>query len=138
MSRSIQILGYAGLIPFLVLPLLVALSDSPDPARPSALFLHYSGIILGFMAGVIWPVLYQTERSTPMALLAVTPAVLAFLAIAFLSDLALLALAVLFICLRLAEVFTGIDQRYPFAYRRLRWHLTVVVVGCHLWLYWII
>lgn len=135
MSRSIQFLGYAGLIPFLALPLLVMSSGTEEAARFATLFLHYSGIILGFMAGVIWPVLYPNERSSALAILAVTPAVLGFLAIAFMANLALLALAALFVSLRMVEIFAGIDQRYPSRYRSLRWQLTLVVVGCHLWLY---
>ncbi|MCH8532880.1 MAG: DUF3429 domain-containing protein [Saccharospirillum sp.] len=138
MNRSIQLLGYAGLIPFLAMPLMVALSGAAEPGRYSTQFLHYSGIILGFMAGVIWPALYHTERSTAMALLAVTPAVMGFLAIVMLPDLALLALAALYISLRLVEIFAGIDQHYHTSYRSLRWQLTIVVVVCHLWLYWMI
>ncbi|MHA7880762.1 MAG: DUF3429 domain-containing protein [Saccharospirillum sp.] len=134
MTPMIRLLGYAGLIPFVGLTALITLTGGEDGARLNDLFLHYSGIILGFMAGVLWPVLYHSERRSHLALVAVTPAVLAFLIIALVPQWALVSLAGVFLALRMIERIMGIDARYPQGYTALRWQLTAVVVACHLWL----
>ncbi len=137
MNAGMRWLGYAGLIPFVLLALFPA-AITPYASQPViVLFLTYSMIILSFMAGVLWPVFYRQQRPLPLALAAVTAPVISFLAAATLTVESLLLLqAVLFIGLRLFEVLAGIDAEYSPAYRSLRWQLTGVVVLCHLWLWW--
>lgn len=137
MNSAMRLLGYAGLIPFIVLALFPGWIAPYLSQPPVPLFLTYSVIILGFMAGVLWPVLYSAERSLLLALAAVTPPVFSFLAVAFLAPAqVLLVQTVLFAGLRIYERVSGIDARYVAGYRNLRWQLTTVVVFCHLWLWW--
>ena len=57
--RLIQLLGYAGLLPFIGLTLLQLWPQFFAFIPPFSAFQSYSQIILAFMAGVLWPVLYQ-------------------------------------------------------------------------------
>ncbi len=127
----IRALGYAGLVPFVALAFLAWQPLALSAAAAVQLFHIYSCLILGFMAGALWPVLYRPEAPNPLALLAVTFPVLAFLAFALAPQFATPILALLFIALRVSEIASGIDSRYAQDYRRLRWQLTTVVVLCH-------
>lgn len=132
--RQIQLLGYAGLVPFVGLTLLQLWPQFLALSLPYSAFLSYSQIILAFMAGVLWPVLYQQPgRYFPLW-------VVSFALIGWFSSLLaapdqLLMLAAAFAALRLFEVWHHNLLAYSPEYNRLRNHLTVVVLVCHL-LYW--
>jgi len=130
--NAIQRLGYLGLIPFVLLPPISALGliESGQALR---LFQLYSALILGFMAGVLWPVLYQAAHPTRRALVAVVLPVASIVGFAFLRPPeALVFQAALFLGLRLFEYLAGVDRQYPARYPQLRWQLTAVVVFMHL------
>lgn len=131
----IALLGYAGLIPFIALPLSSMVFDLLPPAQAMLIFQFYSCLILGFMAGVLWPVLYQTPQQNPRALWAVSFPVIAILALTFTPAISVLILAALFMLLRGYEFWSGLNSQYDTAYQRLRNHLTFVVVLCHLGFY---
>ncbi len=124
-------LGYAGLLPFVGLLGLAWQPVIGSSAQAIQLFHIYSALILGFMAGVLWPVLYRPQAATTMAIVAVSFPVLSFLAFALLPMWVAPIQALLFLALRLSEAVSGIDRDYSPAYRMLRWQLTVVVVACH-------
>ncbi len=126
---ALHILGYLGLLPFLALSLLTFF---PLPGFDAlAMFQRYSAIILGFMAGVLWPVWSQRLSVWPLAVFAVSLPVLSFLA-GFLPQVATLTVELLlFVVLRLGERWFELDQQYHPAYLQLRKQLTAVVVGCH-------
>lgn len=130
--NAIQRLGYLGLIPFVLLPPLSALGliESGQALR---LFQLYSALILGFMAGVLWPVLHQAAHPTRRALVAVAFPVASVIGFAVLRPPEALVLqAALFLGLRLFEYLAGVDRQYPARYPQLRWQLTAVVVFMHL------
>ena len=132
--RLMQILGYAGLVPFVGLTFLQLGPQLLTFTPPFSAFQSYSQIILAFMSGVLWPVLYQqSERFFPVW-------VVSFALVAWFSSLLvppqqLLALAAAFLALRLFEIRQKSQLTYSSAYTRLRNQLTTVVVICHL-LYW--
>lgn len=128
-------LGYAGLLPFILLPLCSLLWPLMAPAQAMLLFQFYSCLILGFMAGVLWPVLYQSPEPASRALWAVSFPVLAILALTLLPAYSVLILAALFSGLRCYEIISGVNLRYTASYRSLRNQLTTVVVLCHLGFY---
>lgn len=132
---TIRILGYAGLLPFLALPWLHGQPVLADPQRVLLLFQCYSCLILGFMAGVLWPALEQPEGPQRRALLAVAFPVASLAAFALLPGLSLLLQGLLFLLLRIAERVAAMDMLYMPAYRSLRWQLTLVVVACHAWMF---
>lgn len=131
----IALLGYAGLFPFILLPLCSLVFPVMPIAQAMLLFQLYSCLILGFMAGAIWPVLYQAAQPTTRALGAVSFPVLAIVGITLIPAYSLPLLALLFFGLRLYEYGSDLNQVYPVPYRRLRNQLTAVVVSCHLGFY---
>lgn len=106
------------------------------------LYQLYSALILGFMAGVLWPVpLTNTAAAAKisrLALLAVTFPVLSIIALLLAGEYFLPAQACLFVLLRLAEYRSGINRQYQAQYRRLRNHLTLLVCISHLLFYWLL
>ncbi|MBV2128694.1 DUF3429 family protein [Arsukibacterium indicum] len=138
--QLIKCLGYAGLLPFAVLPLAYHMQWLPvqwlsGSTQLLQLYQYYSALILGFMAGVLWPVLYQPagkqSDANTLALLAVSFPVISIICLALLPDYFLPLQALLFLLLRLAEFHSGINQRYGKDYRTLRNALTLVVVVSH-------
>ncbi|RAU16635.1 DUF3429 domain-containing protein [Nitrincola tibetensis] len=128
----IKTLGYSGLLPFIYLTYALITGNSQQLDETSLLFSIYSCLILGFMSGVIWPVLYQQPSRNRLALWAVSFPVFSFLSFIWLSDYILLIQTGLFILLRIVEVAEGIDEAYPTGYASLRWQLTSIVSVCHL------
>ena len=135
-------LGYAGLIPFIALPLLYSWQLWLSSADIMQLYQLYSALILGFMAGALWPVLHSNTATAAkvnrLALLAVSFPVLSIIALLFADDYFLAAQACLFILLRTAEYRSGLNRQYQTQYRRLRNHLTLVVSISHLLFYWLV
>jgi hypothetical protein len=126
---ALHILGYLGLIPFVGLTLLAFFPLAGFDAL--SMFQRYSAIILGFMAGVLWPVWSQRLSVWPLALFAVSLPVLSFLAGFLPTTGTLLVELLLFVALRLGERWLEIDEQYHPAYLQLRQQLTTVVVLCH-------
>jgi ABC-type uncharacterized transport system permease subunit len=141
MSR-LSVLGYAGLIPFIALPLLYLQPFYLSAAQTLELYSLYSALILGFMAGVLWPVLHSntttTAKADRLAIAAVIFPVLSFIALFTAVEYFLLAQACLFVLLRLSEYRLGINRQYSIGYRALRNQLTLVVSASHLSFYWLI
>lgn len=138
MSR-LSVLGYAGLLPFIALPLLYLQPLVISAAQALELYSLYSALILGFMAGVLWPVLHAstpaTAQSNYLAIAAVAFPVLSFVALFTSAEYFLLAQACLFVLLRLTEYRLGVNRHYSKGYRALRNHLTLVVLVSHVLLY---
>ncbi|QEW06855.1 DUF3429 domain-containing protein [Nitrincola iocasae] len=128
----IRTLGYAGVLPFVGLAIATHFPDLIAYDVSRSLFMLYSCLILGFMAGVLWPVLFQTDKPSHFALIAVSFPVLSIISLALLPHLAVIIQTGLFLTLRLAESLYGIDQRYPPGYSSLRWQLTAIVCLAHI------
>jgi hypothetical protein len=126
-----SVLGYLGLLPFIGLTLLSLFPYLLPSLDALALFQRYSAIILGFMAGVLWPIWQQHHALKPLAIFAVSLAILSFLAGFFPNAVTIAIELLLFIALRLGERWFGLDEAYPAAYLQLRRNLTRVVVLCH-------
>lgn len=139
--KLIKLLGYAGLIPFVALPLLYTTPMWLSPARILELYQLYSALILGFMAGALWPVLHSNmtseAKTEQLALAAVAFPVLSFLALFTAPEYFLPAQACLFVLLRLSEFRLGLNRQYAGHYRSLRNQLTLVVLFSHVLLYFV-
>lgn len=138
--KLINTLGYAGLLPFALLPLAYHMQWLIDGPQLLQLYTLYSALILGFMAGVLWPVLYQQQNNNEgnkLALLAVSFPVISIVGLALMQDYFLLLQALLFVLLRIAELTTAINQRYSKSYQGLRNALTLIVFISHLLMQWL-
>lgn len=140
--KLINMLGYAGLLPFVLLPLAYHMDWHmhwlADSAQLLQLYHLYSALILGFMAGVLWPVLHQQHSSATenkLAILAVSFPVVSIVSLALLPGYFLLLQALLFLLLRIAEFGSGINRHYSKAYQNLRNALTMVVFISHIVMY---
>ncbi|WP_088330547.1 DUF3429 domain-containing protein [Lacimicrobium sp. SS2-24] len=132
-----RLLGYAGLLPFIGVPLLALLDAWETTLSLSMLYALYSCLILGFMAGVLWPVLCSVVSPLKQGLVAVGLVVVSVITFALLSQFALLVQAGLFALLRLYEIKQDLDAAYPPGYPGLRTQLTTVVVCSHLCMWWL-
>lgn len=127
----LQFLGYLGLLPFILLTILTFFPVWPQ-LDALTMFQRYSAIILGFMAGVLWPVWAQQAAVRSLAVFAVSLPVLSFLAGLLPASYTLAIELLLFIVLRLGERWFALDEQYHPSYLQLRNRLTWVVVACHL------
>lgn len=118
-------LGYAGLIPFVGLA-----AQASNPEAVSA-FMAYSAVILSFLGGVHWGVAMRDSQfaSSSRLVLCMLPSLLGWLSL-LLPTLMGLGLGTLAFALWWAWDRTVLEDA---DYRRLRLHLTVVVVLSHLY-----
>lgn len=137
--KGLATLGYAGLIPFVTLPLLFVFPLWLSSEQILELYFSYSAMILAFMAGVLWPVLHNhSQKSAKLATIAVLFPVLSFIALLPGRDYFLLFQAALFVLLRQGEFWLGINRLYNAQYNTLRNRLTVVVVVSHVTFNWLV
>ena len=140
--KPVHLLGYAGLIPFIVLPLSYSYPLWLSPAKALELYQLYSALILGFMAGVLWPALHSNTttaaKTDRLALTAVFFPVLSFIALLSAAEYFLPAQACLFVLLLLTDMRLGINRQYQSEYRTLRNQLTLVVLFSHLLFYYLL
>ncbi|QYK00816.1 DUF3429 domain-containing protein [Shewanella psychrotolerans] len=54
MSKTYSMLGYAGLLPFIISTCLILMGQTLFSIDPFTLFITYSAIILSFLAGTLW------------------------------------------------------------------------------------
>lgn len=133
-SSFIELLGYAGLLPF-ALALVMATLGVLEGVR---LFEAYSAMILAFMAGSCWGVAQSHhERAgyvTPAVAIAVFLwALAAWWFIGWLGQqVALIGLLAGYVALFVLEQRELFRQAYSASYKRLRRNLTLIVSGFHL------
>jgi len=127
-QKSACLLGYSGLIPFIVLAVIAALLDDETSIQASRALLLYAAIILSFMGGVVWGRGLAGMRDKGLIaslVISVIPALVAWIGAviggttgAALCCFGLLALVV-------HDIRT---KALPAWFRRLRIHLTVGAV----------
>ena len=131
LERIAKILGYAGLIPFIVFSagtwMTLPLMENAHTA-----LMTYAAIILSFMGAIHWGLAMSQSSSHANLQLAgsVIPALLGWLAllIPMLYGYGLLALS--FVLLYFADMLAGDKGLFPSWYLPMRVILTAVVVAC--------
>ncbi len=131
-NRTMKILGYAGLLPFIIL-LLVSIAGSGsvnDKAAESMLF--YAAMILTFLGAVHWgcvlAVAGDNAADQKRLCWAVTPSLIAWVALMFTQQFTIVVLILSFV------LCWWVDKRF-YSQSKLAWymtmrsHLTVVVVA---------
>lgn len=134
MNKNAQLLGYAGLIPFVSLPLLVGIQQL-SVFQGALYFNQYSAIILSFFGGVHWYAALNEPRYSHQLYVAMLPSIFAWLSIAFLAPgLTLCVLALSYVLMVIYDIrFLSM----PNGYNKMRMKLTIVVVACHMLMYWL-
>ena len=127
-------LGYAGLIPFVGLPGLATFNLLGLPEVVAA-FSAYAAVILSFFGGIHWLQSIQ-DSDAQRAILAMLPSIVAW------SSLVLLESKYTLICLLIAFVLVWMYDHKTLQisrqYMGLRTQLTAAVMGCHLWVLWLV
>ena len=133
MPIQFKILGYAGLLPFICLPLLVA-TDIIGYFYSFQHFVQYSAIILSFFGGIHWYDALQHNRVNHQLYVAILPSIIGWLSLLFLDGSVLLgALSCAFIGMLMYDKYTLVMEKGKvIEYTTLRLVLTSVVVISHL------
>ena len=131
-TRSLAIqLGYAGLIPFVLLSL-ATWFEVPLLDRPHHLLQTYAAVILAFMGAVHWgSAMTGEDRFAQTQLgLSVIPPLLAWLALMIPQVYGYSLLIVSFAALCMVDGMVSRHQRFPPWYSPMRVVLTTIVVLC--------
>ena len=133
MPKAAWILGYAGLIPFIALPLLT-ISGFLSFYQSYQYFAQYSAVILSFFGGIHWITAIVDKKNNHQIFVAMLPSIIAWLSLVFLSGQILLTtFSLAFIAMFLYDKYSLALPKYLVVdYIKLRLQLTTVVVFCHL------
>ena len=135
MPRQATILGYLGLIPFILLMLHAAFELTLlNSMQVSMAFIQYSAIILSFFGGVHW---YQaiTEPKNPHQLyVAMLPSIIGWLALLIFNiKITLFVLSVSYLLILMYDkYYLSLPKNMVISYTKMRLILTTVVIFTHL------
>mgnify|MGYP000580855583 CR=1 FL=1 len=138
MQTYFKYLGYAGLLPFISLPLLSFLGWL-DHFRAVEYFVQYSAIILSFFGGVHWAQALDKNTVDHQVFVAMLPSIVAWLSVITLNGTWLLStLALAYIAILMYDKYTlKLDQQMVVEYTLFRTILTTLVVFCHFVMSWL-
>jgi len=128
--RLPAMLGYAGLVPFVVLSTAIWLVPPDYHALINQALLLYASLILAFMGAVHWGLaMLQTGADyQPQLIFSVIPALVAWVALFLPENLSYSVLIIAFALLCMFDARMSKTGRAPRWYPRLRSPLTAVVV----------
>lgn len=131
----VTVMGYVGLIPFVVGPLWLTVAPASAPAWLDAAWLHYVTLIAAFLAGTFWGfALPAIEGPAGIAGLLIASFFLLVIWLAMsLPSLTLLLLSVVFLLLLLADFWRERTLDTIPGYFRLRASLTVGAIATIAW-----
>jgi hypothetical protein len=129
--RTARVLGYAGLIPFVLAALMIH-GPGPGAALAAQVFVAYGATILAFLGGIQWGLALSpdSEHPTERAVVGVLPSLVAWLALLVPTATATIVLAGGFAALLLWERARSPVTGTPW-YAGLRARLTLAVLACH-------
>lgn len=128
MNHRATLLGYAGLIPFIGIPLLVVL-DFVSLSEGALYFSQYSAIILSFFGGIHWHDALQNKRHQFQMYIAMLPSIVAWVALITLATKYTLMLFPL--AYGLILIYDLKTLTLPASYKAMRVQLTSIVIVCH-------
>lgn len=134
MKNKAWLLGLAGLIPFIFLPLLASVGVIDWYITVSA-FVSYSAVILSFLGGIHWYDALCGNASKHQIYVAMLPSIIGWSCLVFvpkLPALGLLSMSFLLIMLYDKQVLS-MPKDNVIWYTKLRMVLTTVVVLTHGW-----
>ncbi len=133
MPKAAWFLGYAGLIPFIALPMLTVFGFLSF-YQSYQYFAQYSAIILSFFGGIHWITAIVDKNNNHQIFVAMLPSIIAWLSLVFLSgEILLTTLSLAFIGMFTYDKYGLALPKYLVVdYIKLRLHLTTIVIFCHL------
>jgi len=135
MHNHAKWLGFAGLIPFVGIPILV-LSGYLHYFQGYTYFVQYSAIILSFFGGIHWLDALQNRRTNHQLYVSMLPSVVGFVALVFLDGYVLLSiLSIAYIGILMYDKYVlALDRDILIPYTYMRIWLTTIVVLSHLFM----
>jgi hypothetical protein len=135
MHNIAKYLGYAGLLPFVSIPILVMIGLL-DAYLGYLHFVQYSAIILSFFGGIHWLDALQNRRKNHQLFVSILPSIMAWLALVFLDGNMLLSvLSISYVGILLYDKYVlALEKDILIDYTKMRMLLTTVVVLCHLFM----
>lgn len=135
MQGPAKILAYAGLIPFIGMPIAIVLGHI-SYFQGYLYFVQYSAIILSFFGGIHWLDALQNRRKNHQLYAAMLPSITAWAALIFFDGNTLLSvLSVSYICVLMYDKYVlALEKDILLDYTFVRTMLTTVVVISHLFM----
>lgn len=135
MHNSAKLLGYAGLLPFIGIPILI-LAGQLFYFQGFLYFVQYSAIILSFFGGIHWLDALQNRRKNHQLYVAMMPSIVGWLSLVFLEGYILLSvLSFAYIAVLMYDKYVlALEKDILIPYTTMRIMLTTVVVLCHLFM----
>jgi hypothetical protein len=135
MHNSAKLLGYAGLLPFIGIPILILMGQL-HYFQGYTYFVQYSAIILSFFGGIHWLDALQNRRKNHQLFVAMLPSIVGWLCLIWLDGYQLLsALSVAYIAILLYDKYVlALEKDILIPYTFLRTVLTTVAVISHLFM----
>lgn len=134
-SSHAEVLGLAGLFPFIGLPIFTLL-DIISLFEGLSFFAQYSAIILSFLGGVIWFDGITSQKPIWQLYIAMLPSIVGWLSLIILPPkISIIILMVSFLALLMLEHKL---LKSALWYLRLRVRLTAITIGGHLMMIWLV
>lgn len=136
LPRAVLLLGYSGLIPFLLGPAWLSFAPGSAPQWLDAAWLSYTALIASFMAGTFWGFALPASQGPAGQLgllISVALMLLAWVATLLPFALSLALLAVVFLLLLVADFWRERVLDTIGGYFRLRSGLTIGVLVAIAW-----
>ena len=133
-DRLPRILGYLGLLPFII-PTFFLFSDPHHFMTWRSLLVSYAAIILSFLGGLYWAFAMvikdvTIKKRNAMLVWSVIPSLLAWVALLLSQQYAFIALATFFVTAFFVDNQFSRVTNLPAWYMPLRMKLTLVVTSC--------
>ena len=125
------ILGWSGVLPFLLLLLLAQWPTLAQEWSIEFVFIVYSGCILSFLSGSIWLTEHNVNWQGPTVYSNIIT-LLAFIAVVINETASIWMLSVGYLFILLLELRFKLFAKRPSSYKFMRIWLTNVVISCHI------
>jgi hypothetical protein len=134
MTKQATYLAYAGLIPFIMLPLYIA-SDNLAIFEGISYFIQYSAIILSFLGGVHWYESIRNESAGHQLYVSMLPSIVAWLSLVLLPPgIALITIGISHLLMLIYDLSVLKPSK---AYYAMRMRITSLVIGSHMMMVWL-
>ena len=139
MPYSVVLLGLAGLIPFLAMPIAYSL-NLLSLTQSAIYFMQYSAVLLSFFGGIHWWDSISNQRYGKQMYIAMLPSIIGWLCLVFSHDPKTLGvLSLSYVAILVYDKFTlSLPKGQIVSYISLRIALTSVVVISHAWMIYLI
>ncbi|MDO6534020.1 DUF3429 domain-containing protein [Alteromonas stellipolaris] len=139
MPYSVVLLGVAGLIPFLAMPIAYSL-NLLSLTQSAIYFMQYSAVLLSFFGGIHWWDSISNQRYGKQMYIAMLPSIIGWLCLVFSHDPKTLGvLSLSYVAILVYDKFKlSLPKGQIVSYISLRIALTSVVVISHAWMIYLI